>query len=127
MFWVQKPRCRGFYQPVPYLILWGTEACVNFSSCRVPQKLNFDGEIVKNRILMYEMLDIARLTFYRLFILKSEVLAPTEGWQIRVRVNFLDVLGSSHVLMTKEKISVFLIYIYIYTSRWRAASGGPDG
>ena len=50
--------------------------------------------------------------FYRLFILKSEVLAPSEGRQIRVRPNFLDVLGSLDALITKEKISGFLIYIY---------------
>ena len=50
--------------------------------------------------------------FYRLFILKSEVLASTEGRQIRVRVNFLDVLGSFDVLMTEENISGFILYIY---------------
>ena len=49
--------------------------------------------------------------FYRLFILKSEVLAPSEGRQMRVRSNFLDVLGSLDALIAKEKISGFLIYI----------------
>jgi len=53
-------------------------------------------------------------SFYRLFILKSEVLDPSEGRQIGVRSNFLDVLGSSDALITKEKISGFLICIYIY-------------
>ena len=56
---------------------------------------------------------LTSLSFYRLFILNSEVLAPSEGRQIRVRLNFLDVLGSLDALITKEKISGFLIYIYI--------------
>ena len=52
-------------------------------------------------------------SFYRLLILESEVLAPTEGRQIRVRVNFLDVLGSLDVKGLGKKFQVS-IYIYIY-------------